>query len=82
MNITEEIQNSKAGRRPELTHEEMQEAYDYHINHNVSLRAISRYFGVSVTAVKYGIKVIDDASVKLEKSEKRQWDESWWAASR
>ncbi|MCP3673007.1 MAG: hypothetical protein GY829_00855 [Gammaproteobacteria bacterium] len=69
MNIPEELKTTY-GRPPKLSHEQQLEAYDFHTQHSISLRALARFYGTSVTSVKYAIKVIGDASVKAEK---RRW---------
>ena len=73
MNIPDELK-TQYGRPPKLTVEQMQQAYDYHTKHNISLRALARFYGVSTTSVKTGIRLIQGTSVKAEK---RQWQPSY-----
>ena len=73
MNIEEELKNSKGGRKPALSHDQMKMALEYH-QRSVSIRAISRYMGVSTTAANTGIRLIQGTSVKPMK---RQWQMSY-----
>ena len=69
MTIPEALQTTY-GRPMRLSQHQQQEAYLYHTEHNVSLRALARFYGCSTTAVKTALLVMQEA---VEATEKRQW---------
>jgi hypothetical protein len=68
-NLPEEL-ISKLGRPPLLTPEEREEIYIYRTQHGVAIRALSRYYCCSCSAISYALKLMKE---KHEGEEKRVW---------